>query len=202
MESRLISIDLKKAKEWYKSDNEDLKDIAIQAFKEEELQEEEDDESWKNIKSFTDACIALDIPTTSYIFSPDGNSATGKWLTTLYKLHIIQKALNGNWVVDSNTEYYNIPEVMICVSDRADDHTFDDREIVGTFMLNNSKYLLIGNMEDHMYNSYSCQDYNYLNTFGSLLACKNENIAKHLSKYFAREILEAQCIMNETYKWL
>ena len=55
MEKRNVTVTLEKAKEWYNSDNESLKEIALQAFCKEEL----DAFDFTKIKTFRDALNAL-----------------------------------------------------------------------------------------------------------------------------------------------
>ena len=54
MEKRNVTVTLEKAKEWYNSDNESLKEIALQAFSRDEIMID-----FENITSFKEACIAL-----------------------------------------------------------------------------------------------------------------------------------------------
>ena len=56
MKERNITITIDKAREWYNSENESLKEIALQAFNESELKFD-----FRNIKTFKKACEALDI---------------------------------------------------------------------------------------------------------------------------------------------
>ena len=53
---RNITITLEKAKEWYNSGNTSLKEVALQAFDEKELIFD-----FRDIKTFKDACEALDL---------------------------------------------------------------------------------------------------------------------------------------------
>ena len=51
---RNVTITLEKAQEWYNSGNDSLKEIALQAFNENELKFD-----FRNIKSLSDACSVL-----------------------------------------------------------------------------------------------------------------------------------------------
>ena len=55
MEERNITISFDKAKEWFNSNNETLKELALQAFSEEELTTFD----FTKIKTFEDALTAL-----------------------------------------------------------------------------------------------------------------------------------------------
>ena len=54
MIKRNVSITLEKAQEWYNSGNDSLKEIALQAFNENELKFD-----FRKIKSLSDACSVL-----------------------------------------------------------------------------------------------------------------------------------------------
>ena len=54
MKERNITITLEKAREWYNSDNESLKEIALQAFNKDDLAS-----NFKDITTFKKACKAL-----------------------------------------------------------------------------------------------------------------------------------------------
>lgn len=51
MDKRIVKVSLQKAREWYNSNNEGLKEIALQAFPEKELV----CKSFRDIKTFQDA---------------------------------------------------------------------------------------------------------------------------------------------------
>ena len=59
---RNITITLEKAREWYNGDNKSLREVALQAFTEEELKQL----PWESIKTFEDAIKALNISTKQY----------------------------------------------------------------------------------------------------------------------------------------
>ena len=56
MKSKCISITLEQAKEWYYGDSYVLQQLALKAFDREELKR-----SFRDIKSFKDACDALEL---------------------------------------------------------------------------------------------------------------------------------------------
>ena len=64
MEERNITVTLDKAREWYNSGNESLKEIALQAFSENELKF-----NFRSIKSLRDACKALDLKYSDVVLS-------------------------------------------------------------------------------------------------------------------------------------
>ena len=91
---RNVSISLKTAKEWFNSGNDSLREIALQAFKENELVEN----PWELIKTFEDACMVLNIDPKTVDLIYDAH------LQNMYKLQIVKKALNGaDWESKLNT---------------------------------------------------------------------------------------------------
>ena len=215
MESRNISLTLEKAKEWYNSGSADLKEVALQAYTEEELTIPE----FAKIKTFEDACRALGVPSwkcrddIAIIDSKVGErkgwlESIDKHLIAIYKLDIIRKALNKgrNPKMTEGAIYY--PYVRFYpAGEKATEVAKSKGWLVGeTFIADGKKYSLVGG-------SYSCfQDiglssfsfgYGISNAFLGLLSCKNKEIAQHMSRYFAKEIFEA-CYSHHVgaYKWV
>lgn len=98
MEKRTIEISLETAKEWYNSDNESLKQVALQAFKEEEL---------KDI-TYKDICNELlnkygygflEIYSKNKGIVPTSKKQLEKILAII-KLMNVAKYLNGSWTPD------------------------------------------------------------------------------------------------------
>ena len=103
METRNVTLTLQKAKEFYNSDNDALKEIALQAFTKEELTAPK----YTDIKTFEDACQALGLNMDFVDFAicnmENIEGGFGKHLTAIYKLDIIRKALNGtDWKPNIN----------------------------------------------------------------------------------------------------
>lgn len=210
MEARNIALTLKKAREWYNSGSSDLKEVALQAYTEEELTIPD----FTEIKDFWSAVRTLGLNRcsvqddlsrfiTAYGFEGD----TISHLRAIYKLDIIRKALNKGWnpKMTEDTVYY--PHVQFYpagnkAKEAARNNGWDVKE---TFKADGEEYSLIGG------------DYNSccvgLGTFGygfgdvkacpGLLGCKSREIAQHMSRYFAKEIFEA-CYTHHigTYKWV
>ena len=216
MESRNISLTLEKAREWYNSGSADLKEVALQAYTEEELTIPE----FAKIKTFEDACRALGVPGWKYrddiviIDSKVGERRGGglenidKHLIAIYKLDIIRKALNKGWnpKMTEDTIYY--PYVRLYpAGGKATEVARSNSWLVGeTFIADGEKYSLIGG-------DYPCFCNAGLGNFGygfgavsaalGLLGCKSKEIAQHMSRYFAKEIFEA-CYSHHVgvYKWV
>lgn len=93
MEKREITISLDKAKEWFNSNNETLKELALQAFSEEELTIFD----FTKIKTFEDALTALGYKESTKVYirnTINDISMYSKASAAMTKLNIIRKALN------------------------------------------------------------------------------------------------------------
>lgn len=206
MESRNVTLTLEKAKEFYNSGNAALKEVALQAFTKEELTTP----NYTDIKTFEDACEALGLNMDFVNFAlcnmENIEGGFGKHLTAIYKLDIIRKALNGaDWkpkMTEDNIFYgwvrfYKKYSDVPC-----------DKKIIGHFIADGQKYLLVGGFGDLGYcdgfgNFYSGFGSNYLNASLSLLCCKSEEIAQYMSEKFGKLIFDA-CYAHHvgSYKWL
>lgn len=102
MEKRNISISLEKAKEWYESGNITLKQLALEAYSEEELKEEiaySDilDKLWRSGKLVTCQTSISGITTSSI-----------EKIKVLSKLYNIAAYFNGDWVPTYGSDCYYI----------------------------------------------------------------------------------------------
>lgn len=207
MESRNITLTLEKAREWYNSGSADLKEVALQAYKEEELKEVD----WRNIKTFEDAYHALgvshrivrrDLEQLNIGFVGD----VKKHLIAVYKLDIIRKALNKGWNPKMEDTIY-CPYIRIYPTGKEDIKTIGviDKKINGTFKVNDTTFSLVGGSA--IFYKYGLSNFNYgsgnINANPGLLSCKNSEIARHMSKYFAKEIFDA-CYAQYigAYEWV
>ena len=83
METRNVSITLEQAKEWYKGDNEALKTLALNAFKD-----------WELEQKFEDIVRELDYISMCRMVPIDD----AELISALINLRKLAKALNGDWV--------------------------------------------------------------------------------------------------------
>ena len=206
METRNVTLSLKKAREFYNSGNAALKEVALQAFTKEELTNLE----YTNIKTFEDACKALGIDLYRancdlYYLSRVENNLS-KHLTAIYKLNIIRKALNGaDWkpkMTEGNI-YYGWVKFYKQSRDIP-----SNKKIIGKFIADGQKYLLVGGFQT--YGSYaglgsfiSGYGYGISYTILGLLCCKSVEIAQYMSKQFGKLIFDA-CYAHHigSYQWI
>lgn len=206
METRNVTLTLQKAKEFYNSGNAALKEVALQAFNQEELTISK----YTDIKTFEDACKALGMDINKV--ESDLNNLTclegglGEHLRAIYKLDIIGKALNGADWEPKMTEghiYYGWARFYKKSSDVP-----SDKKIIGKFIADGQKYLLVGGFVETKYFGglgYVHPWYGYgtsVAAFG-LLYCKNAEIAKYMSEQFGKIIFDA-CYAHHvgSYQWV
>lgn len=208
MESRNIELTLEKAREWYNSGSADLKEVALQAYTAEELE----GPYWQNIKTFEDAYRALRVSHKIIQRNLEQLNigfvgSVRKHLVAVYKLDIICKALNKGWepkmtedtVCYPYIKYYPTGDVIISVAED------NNSRVNGIFKANGVKYSLIGG--DYCCYNQGLGIYNFggdgLPAGLGLSACKSKEIAKHMSKYFAKEIFDA-CYAQYigVYEWV
>lgn len=189
------SLTIEKAKEFYNSGNAALMEVALQAYTKEELTIPK----FENIKTFEDACkyLGLNMDFVNFALCNMENieGGFGKHLTAIYKMDIIRKALNGNWkpsLVEGRVYY---PFVEFYLANKVKEATNSNGCKLGpSFMADGEKYTLIGG-------GYYCvgapgvgnflEGDGYVNANAGLLGCKSEEIARHMSRYFMKEIFEA-----------
>lgn len=206
MELRNISLTLEKAKEWYNSGNEALKEAALQAYTEDELKTVH----FSEIKSFEDACKALGIPeqAADYVLNNIGAGLISKHLTAIYKLDIICKALNMGWKPSLVEGKVYWPYVRFYpAGDKAREAARSNNwKVHQSFYSDGKKYSLVSGGDVNYcdgglgYFGFGCWD---AHPYLGLLSCKSREIAEHMSAYFAKEIFEA-CYAQHvgTYEWV
>ncbi len=197
---RNITITLEKAREWYNSDNESLKEIALQTFTKDELIY-----NFKNITTFKKACEALNIhyEVTSIIIKDI--AMVSKASAAMFKLNIIRKALNLgqdlHLTKDPKGSYIYCPYNLFITKDS----TFYKNEI------NSGKFEIIGKIKSEGEEYNVLGSYAYSNGYPGLgsfishqgvstsagnhngfLGCATKEIAQHFSKYFGMLITEAK----------
>lgn len=205
METRNISLTLEKAKEWYNSGSSDLREVALQAYTEDELKTVH----FSEIKSFEDACRALGMPkqAADYVLNNIGAGLISKHLTAIYKLDIIRKALNMGWKPSLVEGKIYWPYVRFYP---AGDKTIEaarsnNWKVCQSFYADGKKYSLVGGVYlgcGGGLGYFRC-GYGDVSTGMGLLGCKSREIAEHMSTYFAKEIFEA-CYAQHvgTYDWV
>lgn len=198
MKERNITITLEKAKEWYNSGNDSLKEVALQAFSRDELLY-----NYRNIKSLFDACEVLGFDYVGITAMALSIARFSKSSAAMFKLNIIRKALNLgqdlNLTKDPEDSYiyypYN-PFVTKSSTYYKSDIISGKMEVIGKIKNEREEYNVLG----------GCAHVGGLAGLGSFcsrdgvglaganigfLGCANKEIAQHLGKYFGMLIIEA-----------
>lgn len=200
METRNITLTLDKAKEFYNSGNTALKEIALQAFTEQEITVQD----FECIKTFEDACKAVCIDIADFnkmlkgfygvnIFNKNRASIAA------IKLNIIRQALNKGKKMELTKGDIYYPYIPFVTKSS----TYYNSEInrgemfkVAKFRANNEEYILLGGNAAYGsaaglggFHSHYGVGYSFANV--GFLGCASRDIAKHMGRYFAKEIFEA-----------
>lgn len=199
MKSKCISITLEQAKEWYYGDSYVLQQLALKAFDREELKL-----SFKDIKSFKDACDVLG-------FSYDVNSRLADEIAVIsnasaamFKLSIIRKALNlGHDLYltknpkDSYICYPYNPLVTKNCTCYNSEVSVGQKEVIGIVKIEGTLYSILGGTVYHSAQKglgcfYSEFGVNLAYSDFAFLGCATKEIAKHFGIYFGALITEAK----------
>ena len=196
---RNITITLEKAVEWYNSGNDTLKEVALQAFTKDELIYD-----FKNITTFKKACKVLNL---NYNFIKSqilDLTEISKASAAMFQLNIIRKALNLgqdlHLTKDPKNSYiyypYN-PFVTKSSTYYKSDINSGKMEVIGKIKSEGEEYNVLGGFADYggaaglgrfaSLDGVGCAGANF-----GFLGCANEEIAKHLGKYFGMLITEAK----------
>lgn len=180
---RNITISLEGAREWYNSNNEALREIALKAFTEEELKQ-----PWESIKTFEDVLKTLGIARSreeKHISTLTNIMPTNisRMMVAQYKLQLIKRALNGaDWKPELNNGEIYYSWLRWYPKDSIFDVLWTK---IGDFKdtRNNKNYTLLGYTFPN-----SCtgglggfkSKYGVARAFLGLQGCKNKEIAAHL----------------------
>lgn len=201
MIKRNVSITLEKAQEWYNSGNDSLKEIALQAFNENELKFD-----FRKIKSLSDACSVLGLDYNVILSETCYMKRISRASAAMFNLNIIKKALNLgkelSFTKNPEDSYICYPFNPIIRKDSTyySDEIKEGRiKIVGKFKVEGEIYLILGDSAIASITGFSglgalnpkngsCQAFS--NT--AFLGCASREIAEHFSRYFGTLITEAK----------
>lgn len=204
---RNITITIDKAREWYNSENDTLKKIALQAFSENELKFD-----FRSITTFKKACEVLDInyDDINSVIEDIIKFSNSKSAAARFKLSIIRRALNLGYDLeltenckDSYTYYpYNpfVDESSNYVKEFNADKKSDKNKqikIIGKIKNKGVLYNVLGGTTilscGHGVGCfYYTNKVGYCYSDSGFLGCATEEIARHFGKYFGMTITEAK----------
>lgn len=196
---RNITITLEKAREWYNSDNDSLKEVALQAFSRDELLY-----NYRNIKSLSDACEILGFDYVGITTMALNIAIFSKSSAAMFKLNIIRKALNLdqdlNLTKDPEDSYiyypYN-PFVTKSSTHYKSEINSGKIKVIGKIKSKGEEYnVLGGDAIDGGAAGLGCflsnDGVGYAGADIGFLGCANKEIAQHFGKYFGMLITEAK----------
>ena len=198
-DTRNVSVTLEKAREWYNSGNATLKEVALQAFKEDELKE-----GFKDIKTFHDACNALGINYENAFYTAENIAKYSRASTAMFKLNIIRKALNLGQDLHLTKDpkgsciYYPYnPFVTTDSTFYKSEIKLGAMEIIGKIKSEGTMYYVLGgcaNSGGRAGLGYFTSDDGVGDAFADIgfLGCANKEIAQHLSRHFGMLITIAK----------
>lgn len=199
MEKRKITITLEKAREWYNSNNVSLKEIALQAFNEEELIY-----NFKDIKTLKNACEALGLNYSIISIVIKDVATFSRASAAMFELNIIRKALNLGHdlhltknLEDSYIYYPYNPFITKSSNYYKSEINSGKIEVIGKIKSKGEEYNVIGGSAGSsslagLGGFYSYTGVSDAYAFIGFLGCANKEIAKHLGKYFGMLITEAK----------
>lgn len=200
MKERNITITLEKAREWYVSNNEELKELALKAFPEKELQYLQ----FSEIKTFKDAIIVLEMGLNTTLNTLAEIKMCSTASAAMFQLNIIRKALNFGQDLHftknpkGSCTYYPcnqfITESSTCYED---DFNTGKVEIIGKIKSEEIEYNVIGGhavvgMDFGLGNFSPHEGVGSADANFAFLGCASREIADHFSKYFGMLITEAK----------
>ena len=203
MEERNITVTLEKAKEWFNSGNATLKEIALQAFSEEELTTFD----FTKIKTFEDALTALGYKESTKVYirnTINDISMYSKASAAMTKLNIIRKALNLgqdlHLTKDPKDFYIYYPYNPIVTESSAyykEEIYSHEMDVIGKIVNEEKEYYVLNGKpdtgSDHgLSNFCSADGVGSAIADTSFLGCATKEIAQHLGKYFGMLITEAK----------
>ena len=201
-----FDVTLSKAREWYNSGNKTLKEIALKAFLENEL----NPPPYSEIKTFENAVKALGMNLQLELTIVEDIEKESKASAAMFKLNIVRKALNLGQDLhltknpkDSEIYYpYNLFVTENSIYYERELKS-DKMEIIGKFKCEGEKYNILGGYAFGVGLAFDCSlaGLGYFDSDAGVggananvgfFGCANEKIAKHLSKYFGVLITEAK----------
>lgn len=193
-----ITITLDQARSWFRSGNEELMELALQAFGKDELVG-----SFKDITTFGKACEVLGL---HYGAIVSGVATVSASVAAMLKLNIIRRALNLGYDMHfaknprNSFLYYpynplaTIPEGCNYYKEQINSGIF---QIIGKVKIEGVKYNVLGGGVTYDINS-GLGGFNYqtgicrCRSEVSLFGCATKEIAEHFGKYFGMLITETK----------
>ena len=194
-----ITITLDQARSWFRSGNDELRELALQAFGKDALVG-----SFRDITTFEKACEVLGLNYDDMFYITKNITTISKASAAMFKLNIIRKALNLDQDLrltknpkDSYIYYPHNPFVTKSSTYYKSEIDSGKMEVIGKIKSEGEKYNVLGG--DATFGGYAGLGYfYYFDGVGhadadiGFLGCASREIAQHFGKYFGMLITEAK----------
>ena len=197
---KMIYVTLDEAKEWYNSGNKTLKEIAFRAFPEKDLKVK----YFSEITTFEDAVRTIGMNLNWALRMVEELETASKAYAAMFKLNIIRKALNLGQDLyltkDPEDSYIYYPYNLFVIKSSTyykSDINSGKMEVIGKIKSEGKEYNVLGGdaFDGGLAGLGDFDSVGDVGTAGAnvgFLGCANEEIAKHLGKYFGMLIIEAK----------
>ena len=197
MKARNITLTLEKAKEWFNSGNATLKEIALQAFDQDELVC-----NFKDITTFKKACEALGLNYDIISIVTKDVATFSRASAAMLKLNIIRRALNLGQdlhLTKDSPLYYPYNPFVTKSSDYYKSELNSGRvKVIGKIKSEGEEYNVLGGDTCCTGGVVGLGNFVLSDSVGSadagvgFLGCASQEIAQHFGKYFGMLIIEAK----------
>lgn len=203
METRNVEVSLQTAREWYKSSNKALKEVALQAFSKEELT----CKSFRDIKTFEDAYKYLkDNEMCKDLLYEYKCAASKSYSEKLCEYRIVIAALTNNEERKLKTGDCYFPVVQFCEIGK--EKNCWGSEKIGTIEHDRKKYAVVSGCTNNganagLGNFRPADGVSNSWTHVGFRSVSRREIAEHISKYFGRLLFEVHYGgVNCDWKWV
>lgn len=201
MKTKNVQLTLDKAREWYSKGGE-LKEVALQAFTEEELKVAD----FKCIVTMNDVLKVLNIRVMEYCSIVCKLKQYSKASAATYTLNLVRKALNMGYEMEFSRGEVWYPYTPIVTSDSY--YIRQENKItVAKVKIDSKVFSLLGGDALNggvaglgAFDSNNGVGYSAANV--GFLGCATKEIAEHMGKYFGKEIFEAKYGDTIEYEWI
>lgn len=191
-----ITITLDQARSWFRSGNEELRDLALEAFGKEALVGR-----FRDITTFEKACEVLGFHHGAMISDVDFIATVSVASAAMFKLNIIRKALHlGQGLsltedpIDSYIYYPLNPFVFNSSSYYESELNSGKMEVIGKIKSEGEVYNVLGGFAINGGDGSFCfaDGVGFAYASFGFLGCATKEIAEHFGKYFGMLITEAK----------
>lgn len=204
MEERNITISLIQARSWFRSGNDELSELALEAFSKEELMG-----GFRNITTFKKACEVLGLNYDAMFHITKSIATISKASAAMFKLNIIRKALNLGQDLhltknpkDSYIYYPYNPFITKSSTYCKSEINSGRMEVIGKIKNEGEEYNVLGGnavlgVNPGLGGFAHYDEVGFADASIGFLGCATKEIAEHFGKYFGMLITTAKYADND-----